>query len=132
VAFGDSVATFTYTKDEFPLGFDLTLKKFHVGRYEGTNNPASFESTVDLDDSSRGLKDQEKVISMNRPLVHNGYTCYQSSYVEGARMVSILSIAHDPGGLLAYIGFIGFMIGLVCVITFRQNRPGKNVTGGKS
>lgn len=128
VAFGDSIATLTYTKDEYPLGFDLTLKKFTVGRYEGTTNPSSFESTVDLDDSSRSVKDKEQVISMNRPLVHNGYTCYQSSYVEGERMVSILSIAHDPGGLIAYIGFIGFMIGLICVITFRQNRPGKKTT----
>ena len=122
VAFGDSIVTLKYTKREIPLGFELELKDFEVGRYQGTMNPASFSSTVQMRDPAMKL-DEESVISMNRPLIHNGFTCYQSSYVEGPRMVSILSVAQDPGGTIAYIGFTGFMIGFICVITFRQNRP---------
>jgi cytochrome c biogenesis protein ResB len=64
----------------------------------------------------------DRTISMNEPLVHRGYTFYQSSYVEGTPMISIFQVAYDPGGPVAYIGFFGFMAGLFCIIWSRPKR----------
>ncbi|MBI4864324.1 MAG: cytochrome c biogenesis protein ResB, partial [Candidatus Riflebacteria bacterium] len=93
-----------------------------VGRHPGTNQPASFSSDVFVDDVEKGVKGT-RTISMNEPLVHRGWTFYQSSYVEGSPMTSIFQVTYDPGGRIAYLGFFGFTIGLFCVMWFRSTRP---------
>lgn len=124
VAFGDSKAQLEYTKVMLPMNFQLKLKKFTVGRHPGTMQPASFSSDVILDDAQMSIKESAQEIYMNHPLVHRGYTFYQSSYVEGTPMISIFQVAYDPGGPIAYIGFFGFMSGLFCIIWSRPKRAG--------
>lgn len=129
VQFGDARAVLEYTKVQVDVGFKLKLKKFTVGKYAGTNQPASFSSDVTMDDKDLNVTG-DRTISMNNPLVHRGYTFYQSSYVEGTPMTSIFQVAYDPGGPVAYVGFFGFMAGLFCIIWSRPKRPAAAGTGG--
>ena len=128
VQFGTAHAVLEYTKVQVDVGFKLKLKKFTVGKYAGTNQPASFSSDVTMDDKDLNVNG-DRTISMNNPLVHRGYTFYQSSYVEGTPMTSIFQVAYDPGGPVAYVGFFGFMSGLFCIIWSRPTRKRAAGTG---
>ena len=94
-----------------PLPFLLALKDFRKIDYPGTNNPASYESDVLLEDQKEGVK-IEKTISMNKPLDYKGYRIFQSSYVQdpnGAE-ASIFTVAKNPG--------IPFIYWSSCIIFF--------------
>jgi hypothetical protein len=132
VAFGDAKAQLEYTKVLLPMKFQLKLEKFKVGRHPGTMQPASFASDVLLDDEEQKIKASPHKIHMNHPLVHRGYTFYQSSYVEGTPMISIFQVAYDPGGPVAYLGFFGFMSGLFLIIWSRPKRATAAVSGRES
>jgi hypothetical protein len=110
-----------YQSEQLPLGFELTLDWFRVGKYPGTQRPRSFESSVTFFDPTTGRK-QSHVISMNHPAKHGGYTFYQSSYRPkpgSDAMMSTLSIAWDPGQPVAFAGYGGMMIGMVWVLVTR-------------
>jgi hypothetical protein len=100
---GDLLLSFGY--DTMPLDFSLTLLSFKHGVNPGRMGDASFASSVRLVDKPRGV-DEEREISMNRPLQYNKYRFYQSSYSEvpGQPSVSILAAAYDPGRFLKYLG----------------------------
>ena len=88
------------------LNFGLTLKQFHVGRYQGTMRAASYESLVEVP-SVEGGPPREVLISMNEPLKHQGLTFYQSSFEQdetGEPTHSIFSVNHDPGRWWKYLG----------------------------
>jgi hypothetical protein len=99
---------------QLDLGFDMTLKDFEVGRYQGTMRAATYKSSVDV----QGLGVHE--ISMNEPLKHAGYTFYQASFQEdpqtGRPTASILSVNYDPGRFLKYFG--AFLIVLGAILMF--------------
>jgi hypothetical protein len=97
-----------------PLGFSLRLKGFERGMNPGRKGDASFCSSVQLIDPAEGI-DQQREISMNRPLSHGKFTFYQSSFQElpDGRQASILSVASDPGRTLKYLGCL-----MICVGTF--------------
>ncbi len=104
----------TFGHDRLALGFSLKLLDFKRGMNPGRVGDASFASSVQLVDSARGI-DEKREISMNKPLVHDKFTFYQSSFQElpDGSDVSILSVSHDPGRLLKYLGSL-----MVCVGTF--------------
>jgi hypothetical protein len=92
------------------INFDLKLKEFEVGRYEGTNRAASYQSLVETPEG------QEVLISMNEPLKYKGLTFYQASFTEnpdGSPNASILSVNYDPGRFLKYLGSLIMSIGIV-------------------
>lgn len=100
----------TYSNRRVDVGFPITLKKFEVGRYQGTLRAASYESLVDVPEKG------EVLISMNDPLKKNGLTFYQASFQEGPTgepVASILSVNHDPGRWLKYLGCLIMSIGVV-------------------
>ncbi|CAN5697097.1 hypothetical protein BH10BDE1_BH10BDE1_01790 [soil metagenome] len=101
----------SYMNRRLPLGFDMKLKEFKVGRYQGTMRAASYESVVDVP----GLG--ETLISMNEPLKHGGYTFYQASFesdpATGKPMASVLSVNHDPGRGIKYLGCILIIFGAI-------------------
>lgn len=105
----DQLYVVSYANRRLPMGFDLTLKEFKVGRYQGTLRAASYESLVDVP----GLGEQ--LISMNEPLKHAGYTFYQASFesdpTTGQPTSSILSVNHDPGRGLKYLGSLLIVLG---------------------
>src|SRR5690606_10135232 len=86
----DKSYVITYANRKIDVGFDMLLKKFEVGRYQGTFKAASYKSLVEVG----GLGEVE--ISMNEPLKHNGFTFYQASFIEDPNtkepVASVLSV----------------------------------------
>lgn len=109
--FGTSEAyVVSYANRRLPLGFDITLKEFRIGRYQGTLRAASYESVVTLPDGS------DQLISMNEPLKHAGFTFYQASFESdpsGRPMASVLSVNRDPGRGLKYFGSLLIVLGSI-------------------
>lgn len=101
----------SYMNRRLPMGFEMQLKEFKVGRYQGTLRAASYESVVDVP----GLGD--RLISMNEPLKHKGYTFYQASFesdpATGKPVASVLSVNHDPGRWVKYFGSLLIVLGAI-------------------
>lgn len=98
----------SYANRRLPLGFEMSLKKFNIGRYQGTMRAASYESVVDVPDLG------ERLISMNEPLKHAGFTFYQASFESdpsGNPVASVLSVNRDPGRGLKYFGSLLIVLG---------------------
>ena len=112
--------SFTFADKSPPLGFNLTLDRFRIGRYPGTEHPRSFESQVTLFDPAAG-RQQSQVIGMNRPATHGGYTLYQSSYhlEPGGQSTSVLSVSWDPGQPVVFVGYVGMLVGMLWVLAIR-------------
>lgn len=107
----------TYENAKIPLDFDLSLKEFRVGRYQGTVRAASYESLVTVPD--RG----DVLISMNEPLKHRGFTFYQASFQEDENrrpVASILSVNRDPGRWLKYLGSALIVLGTIHLFYFKR------------
>lgn len=112
-----AVYIISYGNRRIDIGFDLHLKNFEVGRYQGTMRAASYQSLVATPDG------KETLISMNEPLKHKGLTFYQASFSEGPDgqpNASILSVNYDPGRWLKYLG--SFLICLGTVWLFYNKR----------
>ncbi len=110
LTFGDKIV---------PLGFEVTLNRFTLGRYPGENRPRSFESQLTIADPAAG-RSQSRVVSMNHPTKYGGYTFFQSSYsLEGKQAVSVLSISRDPGLPIVFTGYITLLAGMVTVLLTR-------------
>ncbi len=114
----DTAAYFVaYSNRAEELSFKLTLKAFHVDRYQGTMRAASYRSIVTVPDGS------DVEISMNEPLKHGGYTFYQSSFQDGPDgkpIASILSVNKDPGRFLKYLGSLIIVIGMILLYFNRR------------
>lgn len=109
-----------YEDERVRFGFDLKLNRFKIGYYPGTNRERSFESHVTVTDHSTG-RTQDRVISMNHPLTYGGYTFFQSDRRELAgKMISILSVARDPGQLVVFAGYVITFIGMLWVLMTRM------------
>lgn len=106
----NAVYILTYGNRRIDLGFPIFLKKFEVGRYQGTMRAASYQSLVTLPEG------QDYLISMNEPLKYRGLTFYQASFQEapdGSPMASILSVNQDPGRWIKYLGSLILSLGIV-------------------
>lgn len=121
----------SYMNRRLPMGFDMRLKEFKVGRYQGTLRAASYESLVEVP----GLG--ERLISMNEPLKHAGYTFYQASFqsdpATGQPIASILSVNHDPGRGLKYFGSLLIVFGAIHLFYLKRRawldkKPGQGAT----
>lgn len=91
------------------LDFEIKLKDFEVGFDPGTTTAASYQSTVEVEG-------QEHLIAMNEPLERDGYKVFQASFAENAEgepVVSVFSIAKDPGIGLKYGGSILLVLGII-------------------
>ncbi|MCC7403735.1 MAG: cytochrome c biogenesis protein ResB [Bdellovibrionales bacterium] len=100
----------SYGNRRVSLPFDLTLKDFRVGRYQGTMRAMSYESDVLTNDGN------QVTISMNNPLKHQGFTFYQASFQEdesGKPLLSVLSVNRDPGRFWKYLGSLMVTLGAI-------------------
>lgn len=105
-----AVYIIAYANRRVDLGFEIFLKNFEVGRYQGTMRAASYASQVEV--QGIGLQN----ISMNEPLHHAGRTVYQASFQDGPDgnpVASIFSINEDPGLWLKYLGSLILTIGTI-------------------
>lgn len=107
----------TYGSRRVDLGFDLFVKKFEIGRYQGTMRAASYQSLVEVPGAG------EHMISMNEPLKYDGKTIYQASFEDGPDgkpVASIFSINQDPGRWLKYLGSLVISLGIVYLFYDRR------------
>ncbi len=102
LAVADRTVEVGYRAPERTVPFRVSLLRFNADRYPGSAMAASYESTVRIEDPERGTS--EHLISMNHPLHYRGYVFFQSSYVDGQPMMSILSVSRAPGLPLVYLG----------------------------
>lgn len=119
-----------YAYRTLPLGFEIQLRKFQIGRYPGSNQPRTFESHVTLVDAD-GAK-QERVISMNNPAKLGGYTLFQSSYQQSRSgpSTTVLSVSSDPGLPIVFVGYSVLIFGMfyTLVMRLRDSRRMKRLT----
>jgi len=105
-----AVYVLTYGHVRTDMGFDLNLKKFTIGHYQGTSMASSYSSVVEVDNKG------EHEISMNEPLKMNGLTIYQASFQQnekGEPVASIFSVNYDPGRWLKYLGCLILVFGTI-------------------
>lgn len=108
-----------------PLGFKVELKDFKIDHYPGTDKPAGFSSDVVLKDDTRGVV-REAHISMNNPLIYNGFRIYQAAYSQnpGEPEISVFAVGRDPGVPVKYAGSIILIAGIVIMFAMRRfNNP---------
>lgn len=130
--FSDSQAYFvSYANRRVPLDFELRLKKFDIGRYQGTMRAASYQSLVEVTGDGPA---SEHLISMNEPLQHGGFTFYQASFesdpATGKPIASVLSVNRDPGRSLKYFGSLLIVLGTLHL--FYLKRRAWTATGAKA
>ena len=102
------------TKEALP--FSLTLDRFEIETYPGSNKPKDYVSYLQLND---GESHQDVVISMNHILKHKHYRFYQSDYDEHGN--SILDVARDPWGIaVTYTGYALLFVALVAMLIKRR------------
>lgn len=115
-----SMYILSFGQKQLALPFALRLKEFRMDRYEGTTRAATYESDVEV--PGKGTV----TISMNEPLKEGGFTFYQSSFEQdemGKPTMSVLSVNHDPGRWLKYLG--SFLTVLGCILLFYFKRIGR-------
>jgi hypothetical protein len=122
VSSGDALYYVQFTRRQVDLGFELGLKKFEIGYYEGTTRPKTYSSEVEV-------LGQTHLISMNEPLHHGGYTFYQASYElddEGSPRLSVLSVNYDPGRWVKYLGSLMLTLGILLMFYFKPKYTGSH------
>ena len=97
------------------LPYSLYLAEFRLETYPGSDNPASFESHLQLHDPERGIEGRPVRVWMNNPLNYRGAKHFQSSY-DRDRQGTVLSVNRDPGKIPTYIGYTVFTLGFVLVM----------------
>ncbi len=103
-----------------PLGFTLRLLDFTEGKYPGSHQASSYSSLVEISNPATG-EQFTQLIFMNQPLKYAGHKVFQSSFEPGRELeVSILSVNHDPGTPLVYVGCILLTVGLLVTYYLRK------------
>ena len=118
----------TYTVELRPLQtylpFYIHLIDFEKDYYPGTNQARSYKSSVIIKDQ---LSEQKRLIKMNQPLRHKGYTFYQSSFIEDRDTEStVLAVVKNAGRVFPYLSSLIVCLGLLLhillnVSIFRKN-----------
>jgi len=95
-----------------PLKFDITLERFNIDCYPGTDAPRQFTSDVRVTPID-GSDTKTLSTRVNHPAYYGGYRIYQDSYTED---YSVLLLVRDKWIPLVWIGFILLTLG--SILTF--------------
>ncbi len=108
--------------DVYPkkLGFTVRLDKFVIHKYPGSMQPSSYDSYITIIDKAHH-KTFKYHIYMNHILVYRGYRFYQASFDMDGKG-SILSVNHDPGMYVTYLGYLLLAIGFIWSMIYRKSR----------
>jgi len=115
---GDMDLYLSYGAKEIRLPFALQLKDFQLERYPGSMSPSSYASEVKVIDGNETF---DYRIYMNHVLDYRGYRFFQTSYDPDERG-TILSVNHDPGTIITYIGYFLLIVGMVLHFFMPQSR----------
>ena len=118
VRVGDLDITLSYGAKRITLPFALKLKDFQLERYPGSMSPSSYASEVIVIDKNKSFPYR---IYMNHVLDYKGYRFFQSSY-DMDEKGTILSVNHDPGTLITYIGYFLLALGMLLHFFMPQSR----------
>jgi hypothetical protein len=91
-----------YNFTEFPLGFSMGLNHAEQTNDPGSDQAAAYTSEVTVMGSDK--VDGDHVITMNEPLTVQGLTFYQAGFANEGIPTSTLSVRHDPGWIIKYLG----------------------------
>lgn len=95
------------------LPFTLSLQKFYIYLYEGTNVVRDYSSQFLVTDH---YEMEEAKVSLNKIYTHGSYRFYQASYDEDG-MGSVLAINSDPFGIpVTYCGYFLLFASLVWIL----------------
>lgn len=123
---GTDKVRFSLGPKEIEIPYQITLDRFQMNKNPGTNNPASFESYVQLLDSRGNGTVENHHIYMNNPLKYDDFTFYQSSYfpMGNDQFGSVLSVNYDPGRFFKYLGSFLIVFGSIWhYILNRRKKP---------
>ena len=102
------------------LPYSIRLKRFEMKTNPGTMDPAAYSSHVQVVEGlQKNLSELDAIdtrhITMNEPLKWKGFTFYQASYVPDMPRptTTILSVNHDPGRGLKYLGSLLLVLGSI-------------------
>lgn len=122
---GGRTFEFTYGPRIVKLPYTVTLDDFVLKTYPGSDNPATYESFVSVEDPGLGVSGKKVHIYMNKPMNHRGSKHFQSSY-DRDRRGTVLSVNHDPGKLPTYFGYFLISLGFLLIILKDVLWPVKN------
>ncbi|WP_292655140.1 cytochrome c biogenesis protein CcsA [Nitratifractor sp.] len=111
VNFPDIGVKLSYGARIIPLPFAIKLDDFQLERYPGSMSPASYSSYVTVIDKERNVT-MPYHIYMNHVLDYRGYRFFQSSY-DMDEKGTVLSVNHDPGTPIAYLGYLLLALGFL-------------------
>jgi len=120
VVLGDTTVKVSYGSIERHLPFAIELNDFQLERYPGSMSPASYASEVTVHDPTAGVIMPFRIY-MNHILDYKGYRFFQSSYDQD-ELGTILSVNHDPGTWITYVGYLLLAIGMFGVLIVKNGR----------
>lgn len=122
---GDDKVRFGLGPKEIKIPYQITLDRFQMNKNPGTNNPASYESFVQLLDGRAESLVEDHHVFMNNPLKYDDFTFYQSSYfpIGNDLYASVFSVNYDPGRFFKYLG--SFLIVFGSTLHYILNRKKK-------
>ncbi|MRI58533.1 MAG: cytochrome C biogenesis protein [Epsilonproteobacteria bacterium] len=115
---GSKEVAVAYGAKRIRLPFSLYLKDFQLERYPGSMSPSSYASEVKVIDGNRSF---DYRIYMNHVLDYKGFRFFQSSY-DMDEKGTILSVNHDPGTIITYIGYFLMALGMILHFFMPQSR----------
>ncbi|MRJ02737.1 MAG: cytochrome c biogenesis protein CcsA [Epsilonproteobacteria bacterium] len=118
VNFGDLQLRISYGAKRITLPFAIKLRDFQLQRYPGSMSPSSYASEVTVIDGNRSF---DYRIYMNHVLDYKGYRFFQSSY-DPDEKGTVLSVNHDPGTFVTYLGYLMLAVGMILHFFMPQSR----------
>ncbi len=120
IQLGDNEISIAYGAKRIKLPFALELEDFQLERYPGSMSPSSYASEVVVIDLEKNKTFPYRIF-MNHVLDYRGYRFFQSSY-DMDEKGTILSVNHDPGTLITYIGYFLLAVGMLLHFFMPQSR----------
>jgi len=111
VVFGDLEVRLSYGAKIIALPFSVRLNDFELERYPGSMSPSSYSSRVTIVDREKNVTFPFHIY-MNHVLDYRGYRFFQSSYDQDEKG-TVLSVNHDPGTWVTYLGYLFLTIGFL-------------------
>ncbi len=129
---GRSVVRIGYGLELRPVPFSLRLVDFEVPRYEGTETPSNFISTVEFRDTKSG-ETKPGTAKMNHPASFPGtvlanltginYKFSQAEWNPRDLNETTLQVLYDPGWSLKWIGSLAICIGIAIMFYGKPKSP---------
>lgn len=128
---GTAAVRVGYGLEVIEVPFSLHLLSFEVPRYEGTETPANYISTIEFRDLQTGASKTE-VAKMNHPASWPGgwwavtsgfnYKFSQAEWNPRDLGETILQVLYDPGWMLKWMGSIAICVGIALMFYWKPKK----------